>query len=108
MQTALGEKALFVEHIGSTSVPDISAKPVVDVMIGVADVHDRNVHRALVDAGYALVVDEDDHRMYRAAAQDAHVHLWSDERDFARHRAFRDRLRASADDRALYEHVKRC
>jgi GrpB-like predicted nucleotidyltransferase (UPF0157 family) len=107
LHDALGARALFIEHIGSTAVPGISAKPIVDVMIGVANVHEDAVNEALLGAGYDLVVDESDHRMYRPPQQDAHVHLWSDERDFQRHRAFRDRLREDAQDRALYEHIKR-
>jgi GrpB-like predicted nucleotidyltransferase (UPF0157 family) len=55
-----------------------------------------------------LRVREPEHRMLRAPQLDVHVHVWRDgSSEVGRHLAFRDRLRASADDRAAYERLKR-
>jgi GrpB-like predicted nucleotidyltransferase (UPF0157 family) len=107
--TALGSTARRVEHIGSTAVPGLAAKPVVDVMVTVDDPDDDAAFlHGLVSAGYVPRVIEPEHRMFRSPQSDVHVHLWrvgsDDER---RHLLFRDWLRQSADDRALYESVKR-
>jgi GrpB-like predicted nucleotidyltransferase (UPF0157 family) len=105
---ALGDRALLIEHIGSTSVPGLAAKPIVDIALGVADVHDAGVHDALVDAGYVLRVEEPDHRMFRTPARDVHVHIYElGSPEIDKYLRFRDRLRTNADDRARYEARKR-
>jgi GrpB-like predicted nucleotidyltransferase (UPF0157 family) len=105
---ALGETSARVEHIGSTAVPGLAAKPVVDILVAVHDPHDETVRAALEASGYRLHVDEPGHRMFRTPEMDVHVHLWvSDSDDVTRHLLFRDWLRAHPEDRALYEHVKR-
>ena len=102
---ALGSRALQIEHIGSTAVPDLAAKPIVDVLVEVARLDDA---APLEQAGYVLRVREDDHRMFRTPELDVHVHVWpTGHPDIAAQLAFRDRLRASADDRAVYEALKR-
>jgi GrpB-like predicted nucleotidyltransferase (UPF0157 family) len=102
---ALRERALRVEHIGSTSVPGLAAKPIVDILVEVAALGDA---AGLSGAGYVLRVREDEHRMYRTPALDVHVHVWrSGHPDIAAQLAFRDRLRASPEDRAAYEALKR-
>ena len=102
---ALGERALRIEHIGSTSVPGLAAKPIVDVLVEVAALDDAD---GLEPAGYVLRVREDGHRMFRTPELDVHVHVWSSgSPSIAAHLAFRDRLRVSGDDRAAYEALKR-
>ena len=107
--SAIGAVARRIEHIGSTSVPDLAAKPVVDIMVTVDDPDDDAAFvLALTRAGYVLRVIEPEHRMFRTPARDVHVHLWqagSDEE--RRHLLFRDWLRRSGDDRTIYETVKR-
>ena len=103
----MGSTALRIEHIGSTAVPGIWAKPVIDVLVAVADVRDPGTVSALSSAGYELRVDESGHRMFRNVDADAHVHLWSAQEDIERHLTFRDWLRGNDEERALYEHVKR-
>ena len=101
---ALGERALRIEHIGSTSVPGLAAKPIVDVLVEVVSLD--GVDRE--PAGYVLRVREDGHRMFRTPELDVHVHVWpSGAPDIADQLAFRDRLRESDDDRAAYEALKR-
>jgi N-methylhydantoinase B/oxoprolinase/acetone carboxylase alpha subunit/GrpB-like predicted nucleotidyltransferase (UPF0157 family) len=109
LAAALGAVARRIDHVGSTSVPGLAAKPVVDISVSVDDPDDdAAVLPALTAAGYVLRVIEPGHRLYRTPAADVHVHLWTagsdDER---RHLLFRDWLRVDADDRARYEAVKR-
>ena len=72
--SALGDAALRIEHIGSTSVPGLAAKPIVDVLVAVSDVSDESSYGpALERAGYELRVREPEHRMYRTPERDVHV-----------------------------------
>lgn len=109
IRAALGASALRVEHIGSTSVPGLAAKPIVDVMVVVPDVEAEDAFvPPLEREGFVLRVREPGHRMLRTPARDVHVHLvephddavdaWLDLRDW---------LRVDADDRALYARTKR-
>jgi GrpB-like predicted nucleotidyltransferase (UPF0157 family) len=108
IQTALGAKALLIEHVGSTAVPGLAAKPIVDIVVAVADVEDESVKQALESAGYELRVREPDHRMFRTPERDVHVHVWlASDPEVERHLRFRERLRAHAPDRAAYEALKR-
>ncbi len=105
----LGGVAKRIEHIGSTAVPGLAAKPVIDILVTVDDVEDEALHVPTLEAcGYVLRVREPDHRMFRTPARDVHVHVWrrggDDER---RQLLFRDWLRGNAPDRNLYEQTKR-
>jgi GrpB-like predicted nucleotidyltransferase (UPF0157 family) len=106
---ALGTAARRIEHIGSTAVPGLAAKPIVDVLVAVADPDDdAAIVGPLERAGYVLRVREPGHRMLRTAELDVHVHVWAHgSRDVERHLAFRDRLRTDAASRAAYEALKR-
>jgi GrpB-like predicted nucleotidyltransferase (UPF0157 family) len=106
---ALGAVALRIEHIGSTAVPGLGAKPIVDVLVTVEDPDDDAVILpALEGAGYELRVREPAHRMFRTPARDVHVHVWRDsDPEVERYLRLRDRLRSSAGDRAAYERLKR-
>jgi GrpB-like predicted nucleotidyltransferase (UPF0157 family) len=105
---AIGAQARRVEHIGSTAVPGLAAKPIVDVLVVVDDPLDDRIRRSLERAGYVLRVEEPQHRMFRSPALDVHVHLWETESpEIERHLSFRNRLRENPADRSLYERVKR-
>jgi len=109
---ALGDRARRIEHIGSTSVPGLAAKPIIDLCVVVADSSDEASYVPALEAvGYHLRVREPDwheHRMLRTPAHDVHVHVFSEgSTEIRRHLAFRDHLRADAADRALYEATKR-
>jgi GrpB-like predicted nucleotidyltransferase (UPF0157 family) len=109
---ALGRSALRIEHIGSTSVPDLAAKPIIDILVVVADSSDESAYLPqLESAGYALRVREPDwneHRMFRTPDHDVHVHVYSAGcPEIERNLAFRDRLRRNAADRRRYERTKR-
>jgi GrpB-like predicted nucleotidyltransferase (UPF0157 family) len=109
IESALGAGALAVEHIGSTSVPGLAAKPIIDVLVVVADVaEERSYVPALEDAGFVLRVREAGHRMFRTPGRDVHIHVYSSGdhaiRDYL---DLRDWLRVDESDRALYANVKR-
>ncbi len=106
---ALGEYAVGVEHIGSTSVPGLAAKPIIDVLVTVPDITaEADYLDPLLAAGYELRVREPGHRMVRSPERDAHVHVL-EENDPAAfdYLLLRDRLRTDAQDRADYEPTKR-
>jgi len=109
VRRALGEDALAVEHIGSTSVPGLAAKPIVDVLLTVADVGDEAAYvPALESAGFLLRVREPAHRMVRTPARDVHVHVYEPDRPEVRdYLDLRDWLRVDAEDRELYAATKR-
>lgn len=106
---AIGETARTVEHIGSSAVPGLAAKPVVDIMVTVDDPDDEAAHVGPLErAGYVLRVREADHRMLRTPERDVHVHIWrAGSDDEERHLVFRDHLRSDPADRDAYEALKR-
>ena len=112
IQAALGKAALSVEHIGSTSVPGLAAKPIVDILLVVEDSGDEPSYLpALEAAGYVLRVREpdfDEHRMFRTPEKDVHLHVFSaGSPEIERHLLLRDHLRESEEDRELYARTKR-
>jgi GrpB-like predicted nucleotidyltransferase (UPF0157 family) len=109
LAAALGSVAVRIEHVGSTAVPGLAAKPIVDVQVAVADPDREELFvPALEWLGYVLRVREPGHRMLRTPALDVHVHVWrAGGEDERRHLLFRDWLRRSAADRERYARVKR-
>lgn len=109
---ALGGTALRIEHIGSTSVPGLAAKPIIDILVVVPDSADESAYLpGLEEAGYVLRVREPEwheHRMFRTLDRDVHVHIYSiDCPEVERVLTFRDRLRRNIEDRRRYEQTKR-
>lgn len=109
IRDALAPADVEIEHIGSTSVPGLAAKPIVDVVVAVPDITDEESYlHPLLGAGYLLRVREPGHRLVRTPARDVHVHIYERGADaIDRYLLLRDRLRADADDRTRYEAVKR-
>jgi GrpB-like predicted nucleotidyltransferase (UPF0157 family) len=109
LRVALGARARRIEHIGSTAVPGLAAKPIVDILVEIDRLdEDPGFCDSLQEAGYELRVREPDHRMFRTPARDVHVHFWlTGSDDIARHLVFRDWLRTHPEDRRLYERTKR-
>jgi GrpB-like predicted nucleotidyltransferase (UPF0157 family) len=109
ISAALGPHAHRIDHIGSTAVPGLPAKPIIDIDVSVGDVENEPTYLpALLTAGYELRVREHGHRMVRTPTRDVHVHLCSAGSEWERrHLFFRDRLRSHPDDRDTYAEEKR-
>ena len=112
IRAALGRAALSIEHIGSTSVPGLAAKPIVDILLVVEDsANEPSYLPALEEAGYVLRVREpdfDEHRMLRTPQKDVHVHVFSaGSPEIGRYLLLRDRLRQDDGERELYARTKR-
>ena len=109
---ALGSTALRIEHIGSTSVPGLAAKPIIDILVVVPDSTDEQAYLPQLEAaGYVLRWREPDwheHRMFKTPEMDVHIHVYSQGCvEIERNLIFRDRLRTNVDDRRRYEQTKR-
>lgn len=105
---SLGSMACRVDHIGSTAVTGLPAKPIVDIQVSVVDIEDESSYlEPMLAAGYQLRVREPGHRMFRTAALDVHVHVCEAGSDWERrHLLLRDRLRESPEDRNAYAELK--
>jgi GrpB-like predicted nucleotidyltransferase (UPF0157 family) len=109
---ALGDRVARIEHTGSTSVPGLPAKPIVDIVLEVTDsAAESGYVPDLEAAGYILRVREPDwfeHRLFRTRDRDVHLHVFSAGcPETERMVRFRDHLRNDAADRDLYARVKR-
>jgi len=108
----LGPTLVSIDHVGSTSVPGLAAKPIIDILLVIDSPNDEARYApALEAAGYRLVIREPDwheHRVFKGPDTkiNLHVHPPGDA-EIARMLGFRDRLRANAEDRLLYESEKR-
>ena len=112
VQSALGDRALLIEHVGSTSVPGLAAKPKIDMLLVVANSADECAYvPALETAAYVLTIREPDwyeHRMFKGPDTDINLHVFSFGcREIDRMLLFRDWLRSNESDRRLYERTKR-
>ena len=112
IRAVLGERVVGLEHIGSTSVPGLAAKPVIDVLLVVPDSADEPAYVPdLEAAGYVLVIREPgwfQHRAFKGPDTDVNLHVYSPGcPEMERYLIFRDRLRASPEDRARYQRAKR-
>jgi GrpB-like predicted nucleotidyltransferase (UPF0157 family) len=109
---ALGPKALRIEHVGSTSVPGLAAKPLVDIVLVVADTRQEDEYVPPLEvAGYVLRIRERDwfeHRLFKGPDTNVNVHTFSEGcEEVDRMIAFRDWLRTHDDDRDCYLAAKR-
>jgi GrpB-like predicted nucleotidyltransferase (UPF0157 family) len=108
----LGERVVQLEHVGSTSVPGLAAKPIIDVMLIVPDSSDEPAYVPdLEAAGYVLVIREPDwyqHRCFKGPDTNVNLHVYSPGcPEIERYLLFRDRLRTHSGDRAHYQQAKR-
>jgi len=111
IRSALGERVIVLEHAGSTSVPGLSAKPRIDIILGVADsAEEAGFVPFLEAAGYVLRIREPDwheHRVFKGPDTDVNLHVFSVGcAETTRMLGFRDHLRANEADRSLYERTK--
>ena len=112
IRAALGERVVGLEHAGSTSVPGLAAKPIVDIVLTVADSADEGSYVPPLEAvGYELSIREPDwheHRLLKGTDPQVNLHVFPEGcPEIDRMTAFRDRLRTSPGDRDLYERTKR-
>lgn len=112
IRRALGAAALAIDHVGSTAVPGLAAKPVLDILLTVRDAAREEAYApALEAAGFALRIREPqwlEHRMFKHASPATNLHVFSAACTETEHmKRFRDWLRTHEADRVRYETVKR-
>ena len=112
IRAVLGNRVVRIEHVGSTSVPGLPAKPLIDVALEVPDSADEATYVPPLEAtGYSLRIREPDwfeHRLLKGPDTDVNVHVFSAAcEEVNRMLLFRDWLRGNAADRELYAVKKR-
>jgi GrpB-like predicted nucleotidyltransferase (UPF0157 family) len=112
VRAVLGDRVSQLEHIGSTSVPGLAAKPIIDMLLVVPDPGDEPAYLPdLEAAGYVLVIREPDwyqHRCFKGPDTDVNLHVYPPGcPEIERYLLFRDRLRHDPAERARYQRVKR-
>jgi len=111
VRRVLVAKVLRLEHVGSTSVPGLSAKPIIDMLLVVADSSAEPEYvPPMEQAGYVLRVREPDwyeHRLFKGPGANINLHVFSrDCVEIERMLRFRDHLRSDDSDRSLYAKTK--
>jgi GrpB-like predicted nucleotidyltransferase (UPF0157 family) len=112
IRAVLGNRVLALEHIGSTSVPGLAAKPIIDILLVVPDPADEPAWLPdLEAAGYVLVIREPEwyqHRCLKGPDTNVNLHVYPPGcPEIERYLLFRDRLRQDPAERAHYQRVKR-
>ena len=113
MRAALGETALRIDHIGSTSVPGLAAKPIIDMQISVAAFEPLDAFRVPLESlGYVFRADNPERtkRYFREPPGEPRTHIHVRQRgSWAEQFAllFRDYLRSNVDEADKYAAVKR-
>ena len=107
-----GDEILRFEHFGSTSVHGLKAKPVIDMIGIVKDIHKIDLFNEKMDAlGYDVVGEYgiEGRRFFRKGGENRthHIHIYQhDNPQIARHLIFRDYLRAHPDEATKYSRFK--
>jgi GrpB-like predicted nucleotidyltransferase (UPF0157 family) len=109
---ALGDRVVLLAHAGSTSVPGLPAKPIIDLVLEVPDSADEPSYVSdLEHAGYTLRLREPEwfeHRLFERPGAAVHLHVFSaGSTETERMLLFRDWLRSDEADRDLYLRTKR-
>lgn len=112
VRSVLGERVRALEHVGSTAVPGLAAKPIIDMILAVANSADEDAYVPPMEArGYVLRIREPDwleHRLFKGPDRAINLHVFSEGLpEIDRMLTFRDWLRAHDDERLRYERVKR-
>jgi GrpB-like predicted nucleotidyltransferase (UPF0157 family) len=112
VRAILGARVLMLEHVGSTSVPGLAAKPIIDMILTVADSAEEAAYvPAMESAGYVLRIREPEwhqHRLFKGPDTNINLHVYSFGcPEIDRMLMFRDWLRSDDADRELYERTKR-
>ena len=112
IRRALGDTVVHLEHTGSTSVPGLAAKPIIDITLIVPSSADESAYVPQLETeGYVLRIREPDwheHRLLKGPDTDVNLHVFSSgSAELERMVGFRDWLRTHPGDRELYERTKR-
>jgi GrpB-like predicted nucleotidyltransferase (UPF0157 family) len=112
IRSILGGRVIRIEHTGSTSVPGLAAKPIIDITLEVPDAAAEAEYVAdLEAAGYVLRIREPnwfEHRLFKGLETKVNLHIFSaDCEETNRMVLLRDWLRTNATDRELYATAKR-
>jgi GrpB-like predicted nucleotidyltransferase (UPF0157 family) len=112
IRAALGDGAIVLEHVGSTSIPGMSAKPIIDILLAVTNSADEDAYvPALTAQGYRLHLREPDWHEHRVVKGDdplVNLHVFTaGSREIERMLAFRDRCRGHPEEFQLYLDTKR-
>ena len=112
IRDAMGWRVLQLEHVGSTSVQGLAAKPIIDIDLTVADPdREQDYIPALEAIGFRLAIREPwwyGHRVLRAAEPHCNLHVFGfDSPELVKHRIFRDWLQGNPDERDRYAAAKR-
>ncbi len=112
LSAELGTVALRIEHVGSTAVPGLAAKPILDIQVTVVDLEDEGAYVPAIDrAGVALRSRDAAHRYFRPAPgrpRDVQIHVCAAGGDWERdHLDFRDYLRSNDEARDAYGNLKK-
>ena len=113
---AIGQLVLAIEHIGSTSVPGLGSKPIIDIMVGVKRFEDTKACiEPLVGLGYSYVPEFEaeipGRRFFRKGTRanaTHHIHLVEKDKEFwIDHLFFRDYLRTHPKEEMEYYLLKK-
>ena len=112
IRSLLGDRVRLLEHVGSTSVRGLAAKPIIDIVLAVADPADEPAYVPALEAGgYVLRIREPDwfeHRLLKGPDTSINLHVFrAGCAEIDRMLAFRDHLRRHDVERELYESTKR-
>jgi len=111
IRATLGDRIRLLEHVGSTSVPGLAAKPRIDIVLAVPDSADEPAYVSDMEAaGYVLKIREPDwfeHRLFKGPDTDINLHTFTDgTSEIRKMLLFRDWLRTHDDDRDRYQAAK--
>jgi GrpB-like predicted nucleotidyltransferase (UPF0157 family) len=112
VRDSLGDRVLRLEHVGSTSVPGLCAKPSIDMLLVVADTRDEaSYFPEMETAGFILHAREPEwfeHRLFHASFAEIKLHTFCEGcSEIERMLVFRDWLRSHPEDCDLYAATKR-
>ncbi|MGO9600063.1 MAG: GrpB family protein [Isosphaeraceae bacterium] len=112
IRKALGAAAIAIDHAGSTAVPGLAAKPVLDILLTMKDSSQEDSYSSALEAeGFSLLIREPEwfeHRMFKHFSPATNLHVFSAGcPEIKRVKRFRDWLRTNETDCILYETSKR-
>lgn len=106
---ALGRSAISIEHVGSTAVPGLRAKPVIDILVAVESLRLEDVEGRLAELGYVHVPIGGPERLFfrKGMPRTHHLHVVRfDGEERRKHLMFRDRLMTHPEEAAEYQRLK--